>query len=227
MKSNHQTLLREVTYDPRLGMLVFSPIEELALLRSGVLASIDAPVAVPAGGVVPLRTPPMLGNQSEVRISFAMPAVPVTFGLRVLTRPDCPLPPCQNRTFLSSGMAFSVGYQPAPANGSAAWTVVAGGNPDRNTHMPVRGGLMPLLRGETTLDMVVYVDHTGAEAFFAGGRFAYADDAQQSYMVAGNNTLQGIEVFASGPGVTVLNATVWRMADTWPDVSTHGRPNRK
>eukprot|EP01047_Picozoa_sp_COSAG01_P032614 COSAG01_NODE_2366_length_7816_cov_3.797460_4_plen_79_part_00 len=45
LKSNHQSLIREVTYDPRLGMLCFSPIEEMALLRRAVLASI------PGGGV--------------------------------------------------------------------------------------------------------------------------------------------------------------------------------
>ena len=37
---------------------------------------------------------------------------------------------------------------------------------------------------------------------------------------------RGVEVFASAPGVTVRNATVWRMADAW-DPRTHGRPQRK
>ena len=46
LKNNHQSLLREVTYDPRLGILIFSPIEELALLRKQVLASVSKPTVV-------------------------------------------------------------------------------------------------------------------------------------------------------------------------------------
>ena len=52
LKNNHQSLLREVTYDPRLGMLNFSPIEELALLRGEVLAQLPAPKELPAGAPV-------------------------------------------------------------------------------------------------------------------------------------------------------------------------------
>lgn len=235
-KSNHHSLVREVTYDPRLGMLYSHPVEELSLLRTRVLAHLDSPAAVPPGGVVPLPTPPLLANQSEVRVSFAMPSNAVTLGVRVMTKPDCvpavgrPCPP-RNRTMWSAGMGFSVAIV-APPNtaAAAAWGVTAGADPDRATHAPVGfyAGIMPLLRTEKHINMTLYVDQTFVECFFNNGRYSLAVPVPVSLMApGGGNTLQGVEIFASGQGVNVLSATVWQMSDTWPDIKTHGRPNHK
>jgi hypothetical protein len=221
LKANHQSLLREVTYDPRLGMLCFSPVPELAQLRTTVLASMTTPTAIPASGILSLPTPPTAANQSEIRVSFAMPTTAVTFGVRVMTPPDA-----MPRTFLSAGFDFSVGFTPPPA-GIAAWSVVVGGRADRKTHLPVgpTATQLPLLSGvDSSVEMVLYVDQTVVEVFFMGGRVAITDFIPTAFFLpTSNNTVQGVELFASGPGVTVLNATVWAMSDTWTNVATHGR----
>ena len=85
---------------------------------------------------------------------------------------------------------------------------------------------MPLLATDKSIDMVLYVDHTVVEVYFMGGRYALTDHVPPTLLLPGgyNNTVQGVDIFASAPGVTVLNATVWKMADIWEDVPSHGRP---
>jgi hypothetical protein len=69
-------------------------IEELQLLRKEVLGQLDKPTEIPmagtpyVGGVLALDTPPLRANQSEVRVSFALPNKPVTFGVRVMASVD-------------------------------------------------------------------------------------------------------------------------------------------
>ncbi len=222
-KVNHQSLLREVTFDPRLGMLCFLPVEEMTLLRQEVLADIRTPTAVPAGGVLPLRTPPNVANQSEVRVSFTVPSVSVTFGVRVMASTGpCPGGVCPPRNFTSSGLDFAVAFTPPTSAGAAAWGVGVGSGLNPTV------GRLPLLRTDEEIDIVVYVDHTVVEVFFAGGRYPLTAHVPTDLLLPhGGNTWQGVEIFASGAGVTVLNATVWRMADTWDDVRTHGRPNHR
>ena len=233
-KVNHQSLLREVTYDPRLGVLCFAPLPDLALLRRGVrpLAEINSSTAVPSGGgprpdgTLALPTPPNVANQSEIRVTFAMPTKAVTFGVRVMTARDAA--PTKQRGMFSQGFAFSVGFTPAPPDGKP-WAVDVGENPDRHTLKPAGSTVtqMPLLPGvDTTMELVIYVDHTVVQAFFQGGRVAIVDHLPPNlFLAVGNNTVQGVEIFASDTGVTVLNATVWAMDNAFPDVRTHGRPN--
>ena len=92
---------------------------------------------------------------------------------------------------------------------------------------------MPMLASDTSIDLALYVDHTVVEAYFMGGRYALTQHVPPSLLLpSGNNTVQGIEIFASGSTgaagvVSVLNATVWQMSDIWDDVPSHGRPWKK
>jgi hypothetical protein len=80
---------------------------------------------------------------------------------------------------------------------------------------------------EKEIEMVLYVDQTVVEAYFQGGRMAFTDHVPTSLLLPhGGNKVQGVEIFATDAGVTVLNATVWRMGDIW-DAPTHGRTNHK
>jgi hypothetical protein len=91
----------------------------------------------------------------------------------------------------------------------------------------VGGNSLPLLVTDKTIEMVLYVDHTVVEAFFMGGRLAVTTRVPQNLLLpGGNNTAQGVEIFAVGEDVTVLNATLWRLEDIW-DPETHGRPHHK
>ena len=65
-----------------------------------------------------------------------------------------------------------------------------------------------------------------------GGRYAMSLHVGDSLLLprngtVGGNVLQGVELIASGEGVVVTQASVWRMGDAWEDVATHGRPNHK
>jgi sucrose-6-phosphate hydrolase SacC (GH32 family) len=207
IKNNHQSLLREITYDPRLGILCFTPVDELALLRKEVLASIPKPTTVAAGGMLPLPSRPHIANQSEIRLLFAMPTRTVTFGVRVMCNgkpsSDAEAPAC-----------FEFGIKFIPSNASA-WAVQASAN------------ALPLLQTDKTIEVVLYVDHTVVEAYYMGGRLAITSHIPQNLLFPGGaNEKQSVEIFATGAEVTVLNATMWRMEDIW-DPITHNRPHRK
>ena len=58
---------------PQLRQLVFSPLEEQTALRGDTIGTLKAQVLT-ADKIVSLGLPPMLGNQSELNISFARPA---------------------------------------------------------------------------------------------------------------------------------------------------------
>ena len=206
LKSNHQSLLREVTYDPRLGMLNFFPIDELALLRGKRLAAILPGTRVPAGGVLPLGGPDTHGgaaNQSEIRVSFAVPRSAVTLGVRVMCGSD------------GVGFDVAVDFVPPAAPGAQSWAVQAGGQ------------TLPLLATDEAIELALFVDHTVVEAFFMRGRLAMTSHFAQGLLQPGNNSQQSVEIFATGgPGARVLNASMWAVSDIW-DPATHGRPHQK
>jgi hypothetical protein len=58
---------------PELRQLVFSPLEEQTALRGDTIGKLKAQVLT-ADKIVSLGLPPMLGNQSELNVSFARPA---------------------------------------------------------------------------------------------------------------------------------------------------------
>eukprot|EP01048_Picozoa_sp_COSAG05_P015427 COSAG05_NODE_1862_length_3942_cov_5.107468_3_plen_459_part_00 len=249
LKNNHQSLLREVTYDPRLGILCFSPIQETALLRQAVLASIPgvgggsggAGVHIAAGGVLPIGDAATHGgaaNQSEIRLSFAVPKGTITLGARVM---------CSGHP---SGACFEIGlaFTPPPLSNigqgqqqQRAWLVEVTGRAANNGDPEEGGGIfVPMLKSDQTIELVIYVDHTVVETYVQGGRLALTQHLPVNLLQpgpAGNITAQqSVEVFArssggggggGAEGVTMLNATMWRMDDIWSDPVTHGRPRHK
>eukprot|EP01116_Phalansterium_solitarium_P025276 TRINITY_DN9582_c0_g1_i2.p2 TRINITY_DN9582_c0_g1~~TRINITY_DN9582_c0_g1_i2.p2 ORF type:complete len:632 (+),score=194.35 TRINITY_DN9582_c0_g1_i2:80-1975(+) len=79
-----QTLPREVTYDPRIQRLLFNPIDELKQLRETQLAKF-ANVKLMANESFWLGNwENQVGNQSEVHVTFAIPAGPAAFGITVM-----------------------------------------------------------------------------------------------------------------------------------------------
>ena len=88
------------------------------------------------------------------------------------------------------------------------------------------GGLvLPFLPTDKEIEIVLYVDQTVVEAYFMGGRLALTQHVPINLLrPLANATEQIVEVF--GAGVTLLNATVWKVGDIW-DPATHGRPHHK
>merc|ERR1712187_743107 len=109
-KGSTQSLLREVTYDPRLGILYFYPIEEYVKLRKQVLASLPKPTYL--GKVLALTTPATLANQSEIRVRFKIPLVAVRFGVRVMAGTCKGRPQDQCKAGVRFGTEFFIDYIP-------------------------------------------------------------------------------------------------------------------
>jgi len=232
-KGSTQSLLREVTYDPRLGMLYFYPIEEYSQLRSKVLAKSSSPFTL--SKVMVLATPANLANQSEVRVRFKIPTVAVRFGVRVMTGTCTGGPHDECTAGAPFGTEFFIDYKPPAVAAAAAWAVTVGSNrstvPPQNGKATPQSGAMAILRNEKEIELLVYVDQTVCEAFFAGGRFAMVTQVPAGGLLPGfmgNNSDQGVELFASVPGVVEVEAaTVWQMGNIWNDVRTHDRDEER
>merc|ERR1712070_434792 len=101
------------------------------------------------------------------------------------------------------GTEFFIDYQPPTSPATKAWAVTVGSNrstvPPQNGEAAPQIGKMAVLSHETTIEILVFVDQTVCEAFFAGGRFAVVTQVPAGGLlpgIHGNNTEQGIELFA-------------------------------
>ena len=117
-----QTLPRVTTYHASLKRLIFTPLPELAALRTAVLYSSPS-VVVPAGSPVSLSTGWVAGagNTSEASLSFVFPPRPATFGLRLSTGGTTPT---------SSDLLFT--FDPVAFTASVAWG--AGAEPPSSSY---------------------------------------------------------------------------------------------
>lgn len=272
-----QSLPREVTYHPGLGRLLFTPLPELSALRQDVLFSAPS-VAVPAGGAIYLSGGPAaaggrwVGNQTELAVSFELPAAPAAFGVRfmmsaagaggmevrvafdpaafsatvsVLNHDDpapsyympgvdmLAPPPPYNSTAVGygdahvcqaacSGDAMCIAFtfeQYSPTSGrcnlrdqisdfTPCAQCVAGFKPPAP---PPAATALPLVPGDTHVDVRVFIDQSVAEVFVAGGRWALTLDVTQGDLSAANMSL----VCASGAGVVARNVSAWSLGSIW------------
>ena len=91
-----QTMPREVTWNPELQQLVFSPLPEQDALRGAVLADVTDPKPIAAGDVVTLMPKADAGNCSEVEVNFEIPSAAARVGV-VRVRAAAALPPAALR----------------------------------------------------------------------------------------------------------------------------------
>ena len=105
--NSSMTLLRELTWNPELEQVEFSPIEEQVQLRGAVLES-KTNVDVPASTPVDLGTwSGGAGNTSELLVRFALPEDAATFGVVVMANGP--------GTANTSGTYFYLQFTPAKA----------------------------------------------------------------------------------------------------------------
>lgn len=265
-----QTLPRVTTYHAGLQRLLFNPAPELAALRDVALVEEEA-VVVPAGGKVALGPwPNSLGNQSEVRATFELPAAAAVFGLTV----GCDASGAGGTpVFISYDPAsrtanVSVGPAAAPqsyfmpgvdlpgldfnvtdvsytdphicqaactaSTACAAYTYVVrpplyascclkASVPAQNANPTCTSGVkhpappgkmagvpLPLLPGDTSVDVAIFVDATFIEVFILGGRLAITADVAQPADGA-----WGMNAFSQqGPQVSA-NVAVWHLGSIW------------
>lgn len=140
-----QTMPREVTWNPELQQLVFTPVEEQDTLRTGKIGSFSG--SLTAGKAASLGLPKSAGNQSEVVVSFKRPTSDATLGVTVMANADG-----------TGGVAFTVQYK----HGASTATVGGGGVSDT----------LNIADSDTSIDVHIYVDNTFSEVYYQGGRVA-------------------------------------------------------
>ena len=243
------TLAREVTWHGVLQQFIFAPIEEQQALRGAKLASVGRR-ELPAGGGGGDGRRLWLsegwahgaGNQSEVQVTFALPAKPARLGVLVMSSSigaeDGDV------SAEADGTLFYADFVPPPASGdaAAAWTVEVGAMdvhapkgaadvgdrdemPDAGLRVRSRGpppfwppytDKLRLLPTDTNLSFSIFVDHTFAECFFAGGRTVLT----RSVGRAGARPAAGMAVVgnaSAGVPLTVEAADVWKVDSIWID----------
>eukprot|EP00936_MAST-01D_sp_MAST-1D-sp1_P000747 g747.t1 len=111
-----QTMPREVTWNPELQQLVFSPLPEQDELRGAVLADVTDSKPIAAGDVVTLMPKADAGNCSEVEVKFEIPSAAARVGVVVMAGDDPS----------SSGTLFYIDYEPPTVDSSDVHTVQVG-----------------------------------------------------------------------------------------------------
>eukprot|EP00656_Telonema_subtile_P029809 TRINITY_DN32883_c0_g1_i1.p1 TRINITY_DN32883_c0_g1~~TRINITY_DN32883_c0_g1_i1.p1 ORF type:complete len:540 (-),score=103.10 TRINITY_DN32883_c0_g1_i1:172-1791(-) len=140
-----QTLPREVTFNPVARCLQQLPIDEIKALR-GPAAFSKTAIPVPANSQVVLQVAAGVAKQSEVVVTFDLPAVASTFGVSV------------------DGTACTVQFSPNTNSSAKVYEV------------PVTCGKfqdsLRLITGEKTVEIRLFADATFLEVFFQQGRVA-------------------------------------------------------
>lgn len=189
------TLAREITWHGGLQQLVYTPIEEQALLRRQKLIELGRTPLVRASAgryenVLWLSKgwEPTDGNTTEIHVTFTLPSHSARVGVVVMTSKSI-----DGGTFApADGTLFYVDYVPRPSNtSSSSWTVRAGAADVSHGDLEAGGNYsaasrsrssgppsfwppfsqeLRLLKTDHNLTLTIFVDNTFAECFFAGGR---------------------------------------------------------
>ena len=138
-----QTLPREITFNAAARALQQYPIEEVKALRGPAAVSRKG---VAVAGTTDLGLKAGVAKQSEVVVTFTLPATAATLGVNV-----------------SSGLACTIEFSP-PADASKAYDVpvTCGGYKDTLTLVP----------GEVSVELRIFLDWTMVEVYFQQGRVA-------------------------------------------------------
>jgi sucrose-6-phosphate hydrolase SacC (GH32 family) len=175
------TLAREITWNPELQLLQFSPIEEQRLLRGRQLCNLSNQM-IPAQQYRSLgKWPSSAGKQSEVELIFEVPSEDTTFGVVVMGGSD----------FGKQGSYIAVHYT-TPADNVAPFAVNISVSVYGSVieDFPVVEGKLWLLPTDKTLSVQVFVDQTVSEIYWQGGRqvvSAVTPPSEEGHMAVTSN----------------------------------------
>ena len=149
-----------MSYDLTLGILVASPVRELAGLRNGSLASeADVRVAVGTPHVVAGTGLPADASTSDVLINVTVPrsaAAASALGVSVLANASAGVP--------FGGVLTMVNFTAPDANGTiTALASIRTLNPCGSGSDGATTASFPILEGETALDVRILVDRSVVE----------------------------------------------------------------
>ena len=185
---------RLVTYHAGLQMLLFSPLPELATLRTQppLFSSPTTLTLTPGEPGVWLSQgwPAGAGNTSDFTLVFLLPQNPSRFGLTVNAE----------AAGMEGGFGIALSWDPRTRTLNATTGGGGGGA------IPV-----PILQGETEIDIELLFDSNFFEVFVGKGRRAITQGIPQK----NSSSTAGAYLWASGSSVLVSNVTVWGMASCW------------
>lgn len=185
-----QSLAREVTWNPELQQLVYSPVEEQEKLRTGVIGTLKTQELSP-GKHVAFGLPKQVGNQSEVIVSFHRPAAAANLSVQVMAGTT-------RGTQDKRGIEFFVEYVPPSGKGVSEVKVGSGNAVDT----------LKLSPNDKTLDMRLFVDNTFTEAYWMGGRVAMTIPTRATEEA-------DVVVSVDEASVKLASATVYRVGSIW------------
>ena len=188
--SSAHTLPREVTWNPELQQLVFSPLVEQSQLRGSIVGQLKAQ-ALPANKSLSLGLPRGAGNQTELVVSFERPTVAVKLTVEVMVGGA------------GTGVAFTIDYTPPAADATGASVVPVSCPSIRATDS------LRLSPKDRTIDVRVFVDNVMAEVYFQNGRVAMT---VPSFC---HSDTCGMAVGASAGGASLASATAWAVKSIW------------
>lgn len=159
-ESSSHTLPREVTWNPELEQLVYSPLKEQERLRGAVIGNLTAQ---PLGSnkSLSLGLPAGQGNQSEAVVSFERPSDAVTLSVSVMVDESTGVP----------GVEFFVDYMPPTAHEKATGVSEVAVRCSARGRQLARDTLR-LSGSDTTIDVRVFADTVFSEVYFQNGRVA-------------------------------------------------------
>ena len=191
--SSCHTLPREVTWNPELQQLVFSPVEEQVSLRGAVLGQLK-PQELPAGAPVSLGLAKQGGgNQSEIVVVFKRPTAAAVGNGR--GKATLSVTVVDNSKAVAT---FEVIFADAgcSAGTKGVCTVKVNGEP------------LKLSPNDATIDVRIFIDNVLIEGYVMGGRMAHTQAA-----LCGERC--DITVASDTAGVMLVSATAWAVGSPW------------
>ena len=200
-----QSMPRVVNYHATLRRLVFTPPPEMEALRLQPPLFEQGAVSVAPNASVWLGDwAPGAGNQSELVAAFALPSTSGSFGVTVL-----------NGAAKGAGAASPAAAPGSAANASGVVVRIDFDAPSFSANASI-GGLrrtLPLLAGDSVVDVRVFVDRSILEVYVMGGRLAFTVPAGGP----ASAREAGMTLFAEGGSEAIVarNVSAWRVDSIW------------
>jgi beta-fructofuranosidase len=195
-----QTLPREITWNPELQQLVYSPVVEQDKLRGDVLGTLGATEIKPNTPVPIGAFPAHVGKQSEVDLTFAIPSEAAKFGVVVMG---------DNGAQPSKGTLFYIDYKP-PTKDRMTTEGVHIVSVGAESVGATDGGTVDTLKispNDRSITLRVYVDNTFCEAYWQHGRVAMT--------ITTAATTEATMSVMSTDSVSLESAKAWRVNSIW------------
>lgn len=198
-----QSMARESRFHAGLRLLTAQPVAKMSNLRA-LPALFAAPsVDVPANGSVWLGDwPAGSGNQSELSVTFALPSSSARFGVTVLNG--------NGNGNGQRGGGSAAGAPPRNSSSIYVTIIFDAASFTANCSIGNINRRLPLIAGDTTVDLHVFLDQSIMETYVMGGRLAFT--TQAGTPASGEEA--GMTLF-SDTALAAINISAYHLNSCW------------